>query len=158
MSFIPAATPAQHNHSLPSDLSSLTTSQKRVNVDIDPVAEPALKRQRVEVEDLSPSPLLTGPDNDLYIAPIMPPASPCTENEIPRHASPRQVSLQPTGTVYRRLTKRYTRLYRSVRLDQPKGTAPAMMQTRSSGWIRGGMVGTGWRDGGGGRGCSDTTT
>ncbi|KAG1887468.1 uncharacterized protein F5891DRAFT_1199872 [Suillus fuscotomentosus] len=96
----PAVTPPSSSSSTPAATppSSSSTSHKRVNVDIDPVAEPALKRQRVEVEDLSPSPLLTGPDNDLYIAPIMPPASPHTENEIPRHASPEREPTPPPRT------------------------------------------------------------
>ncbi|KAG1839980.1 hypothetical protein DFJ58DRAFT_845516 [Suillus subalutaceus] len=70
-SAMPAVIPPSSSSSTPAATPpfSSSTSLKRVNVDIDPVTnlEPALKRQRVKVEDLSPSPLFTGPDNDLYI-------------------------------------------------------------------------------------------
>ncbi|KAG1794480.1 uncharacterized protein BJ212DRAFT_1306864 [Suillus subaureus] len=62
-----------------------------------------------------------------------------------------QASLQPTGTVYQRPTKRYTsakQLYSSTQLDLLKGVVPVMMQMRSNEQIHGGMVVAGWRDGG----------
>ncbi|KAG2126249.1 uncharacterized protein EDB93DRAFT_1341140 [Suillus bovinus] len=54
----PAVTPPSSSSSMPAvtSPSSSSASQKRVNIDIDPVAEPALKRQRVEVEEREPTP------------------------------------------------------------------------------------------------------
>ncbi|KAG2127537.1 uncharacterized protein EDB93DRAFT_1332676 [Suillus bovinus] len=54
----PAVIPPSSSSSMPAATppSSSSTSQKQVNIDIDPVAEPALKRQRVEVEEREPTP------------------------------------------------------------------------------------------------------
>ncbi|KAG2133408.1 hypothetical protein BD769DRAFT_1774591 [Suillus cothurnatus] len=71
-----SSTPAATPHSS----SSSSSSMKRVN-------------------DLSPSPLFTGPDNDLYMPPITQPASPHTGNlEILRHPSPECEPTPPPHT------------------------------------------------------------
>ncbi|KAG1769681.1 hypothetical protein EV702DRAFT_1202709 [Suillus placidus] len=70
----PAVTPPSSSSSTPAvtppSSASSMPSLKRVHVGINPVAEPALKRQRVEVEDL---------DEDLYI-PLIVPVSPHNKN------------------------------------------------------------------------------
>ncbi|KAG1818219.1 uncharacterized protein BJ212DRAFT_130100 [Suillus subaureus] len=71
---MPAVTPPSSSSSMPAVTPPLSASSmpslKRVHIGINPVAEPVLKRQRVEVEDL---------DEDLYI-PLIAPVSPHTEN------------------------------------------------------------------------------
>ncbi|KAG1844386.1 hypothetical protein F4604DRAFT_1908225, partial [Suillus subluteus] len=66
-----------------------------------------------------------------------------TDKEVYKHKAALQVRGIHDSCAY--LHTNNDLLYSSARLDPPKGTVLVMTQMRSSGWIRGGMAGAGWR-------------